>query len=87
MKTLILTAIILGATAMSTEARTIFTKPYRCIAGEDRIAKLDPFFANIGTTRFSGVFYPLNHEDDSISGMEDYVDEHGIIWTDPEPDM
>lgn len=87
MKKLILTAIILGAITMSAEARTIFTKPYRCIATAEGIAKFDPFAPMPGRTYFPEVGFPLNHEDDTIEGMEDYVDANGIIWTDPEPEM
>ena len=62
----------------------IFTKPYRCIATADGIAKYDPFEPMPGRTYFPEVAFPLNHEDDTIEGMEDYVDANGIIWTYPE---
>lgn len=84
MKKLLLTAIILGVTAMSAEARTTFTKPYRCVAGEDKISRYNPLEPMIGTTYFNEVLNPYNHQDDTIEGMNQYIEENDISWTEPE---
>ena len=69
---------------MTAQAQTTFTKPYRCVAGEDKISRYNPFEIMPGITYFNEIFNPFSHEDDTPEGMTTYVDENNISWTVPE---